>query len=178
MTEGRSTAASRTPAKCARWAGAEVPRDSTRGMIINPFAPIALGVGGQRRRALRVLRAGSDDDGKTRLDESGDALHPLLVGQQRPVAHRSAIDHGGHAGFDELASLAHERVEVGRAVGLARRHQSGNHAGEDVRGHGGRSWFRRRGREMRTTRSIAPAASPVLLESLAENRESAQYPRP
>ena len=71
--------------------------------------------------------------------------------QQGPVAHRSAIDHGGHAAFHELASLAHERVEVGRAVGSAWRHQSRDHAGEDIRGHGGRSCVRRRGREMRST---------------------------
>ena len=40
MTEGRSTAASRIPAKCARCALTTLPRDKTRGITIRPLAPI------------------------------------------------------------------------------------------------------------------------------------------
>ena len=39
MTAGNRGAAPSTPAKCARWAAAEVPRERTRGMTISPRAP-------------------------------------------------------------------------------------------------------------------------------------------
>ena len=139
MTAGRSTAASRMPAKCARCAAAEEPRDSTRGMIISPLAPIFLAWRGERGGALGILRARPDDDREAGLDETLDALHALLVGQQRPVAHRAAIDDGRHAGRDQLPPLAHQRAEIGRPVGLAGRHQRRDRAGEYVRGHGGGS---------------------------------------
>ena len=41
MTEGRSTAAFSTRSKWPRWAAVEEPRESTRGMIMSPFAPFA-----------------------------------------------------------------------------------------------------------------------------------------
>ena len=77
-----------------------------------------LRMGGERGGAEGVLRACADDDRNARRDQLLDAGHALLVGQQRPVAHRAAIDDPRHAGIDELASFAGEGGEIRRAAGV------------------------------------------------------------
>ena len=57
-----------------------------------------LGVPGEGGRPPRILCACPDDDGEARFDQMLDALHALFVGQQRPIAHRAAVDHGRHSG--------------------------------------------------------------------------------
>ena len=52
----------------------------------------SLGVRGERRGAARVLGARSDDDRHAGRDQLLDARHPLFVVEQRPVAHRAAVD--------------------------------------------------------------------------------------
>ena len=54
------------------------------------------GVGSQRHRACRILRASADNDRNAGLDQALHAFHALLVGEQRPVTHGAAIDDGAH----------------------------------------------------------------------------------
>src|SRR5271170_7015246 len=135
-----------------------------------------LGVPGEGGRPLRILRARSDDDRDARVDEMLDALHALFVGQQRPIAHGAAVDYGGHSGLDQLSPLAGQRAEVGRPVGLAGGHQRRHYAREHV-GHGYSPVLRRPGSARRAPGNLPQAAAPILRASLAETRESAQYPR-
>jgi len=88
--------------------------------------PDLLGMRGMRHRGRRIDRAGSHDERDACLHQMLDAFHALRVGQERPVAHRAAVDDGGHAGGDELLALAHQRVEIRRAVVVAGGHQGGN----------------------------------------------------
>ena len=85
---------------------------------------------GNRRGA--VDGAGADDDRHAGLHQALHALHALCVGQQRPVAHGAAIDDRRHALRDQFLALAHQRIEIGAAVCLARGHQRGDYAGENL----------------------------------------------
>ena len=85
---------------------------------------------------LRILGAGAHDHGNACLHQPGHALLPGGVGEQGPVAHRAAVDHGRHAGGDEIATGGHQRVEVGPAGGVAGGHEGGHAAAEGI--HGGK----------------------------------------
>ena len=61
---------------------------------------------GERRGLRGVLRSRADDDRQAGGRQALDALHPLLQSQERPVAHRSAIDDPGHPRVDQLAAGA------------------------------------------------------------------------
>src|SRR5690606_4221606 len=66
----------------------------------------------------------------------GNTFLALGFGEQRPVAHGTAVDHGAHAGLDQLLALAYQGVEVRLAVRRAGGHQGRDGAGEDVAAHG------------------------------------------
>ena len=55
----------------------------------------------------RVLGSGTDNDRDAGGDKLFDSLVPLDIAQQRPVSHRSAVDHRPHAGGarDEVRNL-------------------------------------------------------------------------
>ena len=86
-------------------------------------------------RRGRVDRACADDDRNARAHETLHTFHPLRIGQKRPVTHGSAIDHCRHSRGDQLLGLAHERVEVGAAILLARGHEGRDDAGKDAAIH-------------------------------------------
>ena len=95
-----------------------------------------LRVGGMGHGRGRVDRAGADDDRHTGAGQALHALHALGVGQKRPVPAGPAIDHARHARCDQFLSLAHQRVEIGLAVGGARGQQRGDRAEKDIFVHG------------------------------------------
>ena len=104
-----------------------------------PPRAFCLGVTRERCGLRGVLRPGADDDRQAGVRQALDALHPLLQSQERPVAHRSAIDEPRHPRVDELAAGAHEGVEIRAPIGVAGRHQSRNGSGKNLRGHAGGS---------------------------------------
>ena len=104
-------------------------------MIIRPLAPTDFACAARLGGARRALRAGADDDGDARLHEALDALLALVVGQQRPVSHRAAINDAAHAGRDQALARADQRLEVGPARRSARRHQGRDGSLEDVLAH-------------------------------------------
>ena len=97
-----------------------------------PHGPDLAGVGCMGGSDPRVLGTGADDDRHPRLDEEADARLPVLVGEQRPVAHRAAVDDRAHPLGDEPLRGAHELLVVERAVGPAGGHQRRHAAAEDV----------------------------------------------
>ena len=135
MTEGKSTAALSTRSKWPRWAAVEEPRESTRGMIMSPRAPFSFAWRGERRGLLGVLRARADDDRQAGLRQTLDALHSLFDREQRPVAHRAAIDEPRHSGADKMFPHLHEGVEVRPPIGAAGRHEGRHGSGKDLRRH-------------------------------------------
>ena len=100
-------------------------------------------MGSQSAGALRVLRAGADNDRNSCFDQMLDSLHPLFVGQQGPIPHGSAIDHGGHAVLDEFLAHFNKGGKIRRPVGFARGHQGGHNALENRGGHKGVSFVTR-----------------------------------
>ncbi len=126
MTAGRSTAASRMPAKCARCAATEGPRESTRGITMRPAAPVCFAWAASDAARAGFCAPVPTTTGTPAFNQGLDALLPVLVGEERPVAHRAAIDHGRHADPDQLVAFPCERLEIRRAVGLAGGHQGGN----------------------------------------------------
>ena len=104
-------------------------------MIMSPARAFFLGVTGERGGLLGILRAGADDDRQARFRQTLDAFHPLFDREQRPVAHRAAIDEPRHSGADEMFSHLHEGVEVGPPIGAAGRHEGRHGSGKDLRRH-------------------------------------------
>jgi hypothetical protein len=102
-----------------------------------PPRSLFAGVTGEGCGLIGVLRARADDDREAGLRQAFDALHPLFDGEQRPVAHRAAIDHPRHSGADQLFSRGDKGVEVGPAVVPAGGHEGRNGSGKDLRRHGG-----------------------------------------
>ena len=98
-----------------------------------------LRMGRMGRGKGRVHRPRAHDHRQPGLHEPFHPFHPLRIRQQRPVAHRAAVDDRRHAGLDQFLRLAHQRVEVGLPVGGAGGHQRGDHAGENVGLHAGSS---------------------------------------
>ena len=94
--------------------------------------PDLAGVGRMGSSGPRALGTGADDDRHTRLDEEPDAGLPLLVGEQRPVPHRAAVDDRAHPCGDEPLRGAHELLVVERAVGPAGGHERRHATAEDV----------------------------------------------
>ncbi|MNE41385.1 hypothetical protein D3C80_1354530 [compost metagenome] len=94
-----------------------------------------LGVGGMCHGRSGVDRAGADDHRNAGLDQALHAFHALLVGEQRPVAHGTAINDSRHAIGNEFLALAHKRIEIRGAIRLAGGHQCGNHAGKNAGRH-------------------------------------------
>ena len=80
---------------------------------------------------FRILGTSSDDHRNTGSNQLANAFLSLLIGQEWPITHRSAIDNSSHAGRDQFATFCHECVEVRRTIGTAGRHQSGNLAPEN-----------------------------------------------
>jgi hypothetical protein len=97
-----------------------------------PHRPDRAGVGCMGGSSPRVLGTGADDDRHSRFDEEADAGLPVLVAEQRPVAHRAAVDDRAHPLGDEPLRGAHELLVVEGAVGPARGHQRGHAAAEDI----------------------------------------------
>ncbi|MCY1370982.1 hypothetical protein D9M69_581060 [compost metagenome] len=91
---------------------------------------------GQRAGAGRVLRPGTHDHGQASAHQPFDTFHALLVAQQGPVAHGTAIHQGRHADLNEVAAGSDQGVKVRLTVGRARGHQGGNRAAEDIPFHG------------------------------------------
>ena len=96
-----------------------------------PACAFCLGVPGERRGLRGVLRPRADDDRQAGVRQALDALHPLLEGQERPVAHRSAIDEPRHSRVDELAPSARRGR---RNPGVDRRRRASS----------GPAWFRKK----------------------------------
>lgn len=94
--------------------------------------PDFTGVGGMSGGEARILCAGSDDDGDSAFDESGDARLPLGVRQERPVSHGAAVDDSTHAGFDETACGPDEGGKVRLPGGIAGSHESRDAALKDI----------------------------------------------
>jgi len=92
-------------------------------------------VPGERCGLFGVLRACADDDRKARFRQTLDAFHPLLDRQERPVAHRAAIDEARHSGADEMFAHLHKRIEVRPPIGTAGRHEGRHGSGKDLRRH-------------------------------------------
>jgi hypothetical protein len=83
----------------------------------------------------RILRAGAHYDGHTGLNKIFDTLLALFIGEQGPIAHRPAVDYGGHSYAYEFLSLSHQRSEIGCSVGLARCHQGRDASAEYIATH-------------------------------------------
>ena len=94
--------------------------------------PDLAGVGRMGSSGPRALGTGADDDRHACLDEEPDAGLPLLVGQQRPVSHRAAVDDRAHPRGDESLRGAHELLVVERAIGPAGGHECRHATAEDV----------------------------------------------
>ena len=73
-------------------------------------------------------------DGVAKVEGLLDVL-PLLVRQQWPVAHRSAIDHPTHPYLNQTLGRRHKSVVIWNATGITRRHQGGNTTAKNVRTH-------------------------------------------
>lgn len=111
-----------------------------------------LGMDSVRYGRCRVDRASADDNRNAGLDQALHAFHALLVRQERPVAHRTAINNGGHAVGDQFLALADKRIEIRGAVLSARGHQGGDYAGKNA----GRHYELLRHMVLRNGRSSAP----------------------
>ena len=96
-----------------------------------------LRMAGERGGLRGVLRARADDHRQAGVRQTLDALHALFNREQRPVAHRAAIDQPRHSGVDQMFAHPHEGVEVGPPVGAAGRHERRNRSGKDLRRHPG-----------------------------------------
>ena len=72
-----------------------------------------LGVSGMFRSQPRILGSRSNDDRDSRFHQTTNSLLSLLIRQQRPVPHGTAIHNRAHANVDQFASFANERVIVG-----------------------------------------------------------------
>ncbi|MNG06264.1 hypothetical protein D3C84_894930 [compost metagenome] len=86
-------------------------------------------------RFAAVDGTGADDGRNAGGHQARHAFLTLGFGQQRPVAHGTAIHHGAHANVDQLATLGHQRVEVRLALGGAWGHQCRDAASENVVAH-------------------------------------------
>ncbi len=97
-----------------------------------PHRPHLAGMGSMAGSEPRVLGTGADDDRDPRLDKEADAGLPVLVGEQRPVAHRAAVDDRAHPLGHEPLRGADELLVVEGAVGPAGGHQRRHAAAEDI----------------------------------------------
>ena len=107
------------------------PAREEAGNDHQPHGPHLAGVGCMAGSDPRVLGTGADDDRHPRLDEEADARLPLLVGEQRPVAHRAAVDDRAHPLGDEPQRGADELLVVEGAIGPAGGHKRRHAAAED-----------------------------------------------
>jgi len=78
-----------------------------------------------------ILGTRAHHDWNTRFRQALHTLLPLFIGQERPIAHGPAIDHGAHAGFNQLLGFVHQGLVIGIAIAIAGRHEGWDTASED-----------------------------------------------
>jgi len=81
---------------------------------------------------FRILGTRSDDHRNPGSSQLANAFLTLLIGQEWPITHRSAIDYGSHTRRDQFTTFCNECVEVRRTIGTAGSHQSGNATAENI----------------------------------------------
>jgi hypothetical protein len=81
------------------------------------------GMARQSGCARGVLRAGPNDHLEASTYQSLNALHALLVRQERPISHGACVHDSRHAERSQFNTLGHKRIEVRFAVGAAWGHQ-------------------------------------------------------
>ena len=92
-------------------------------------------MGCQSAGAGWILCACADNNRYSGLHQSLNAFHALLVCQQGPVPHGSAIDNSGHTVFDEFLAHFDKGIKIRCPVCFARCHQGGHDALENGGGH-------------------------------------------
>ena len=93
---------------------------------------------GMRRVVDRLpwaLCPGTDHHRHTGLGQAAHTLLSLLIGQQWPVAHRTAIHHPTHPGLNQALGRCHQCIKIGCAGRIAGRHQGGNASTKYIRTH-------------------------------------------
>jgi hypothetical protein len=95
-----------------------------------------LSVGRECGGLRRALGSGAHHDRHPGLDEAAHTLAARLVAQERPLAHRAAVDDAAHASGDQLGRLADEGAMVDRAVRVDWGHDGRQAAAEDRGVHG------------------------------------------
>ena len=101
----------------------------------NHHQPRRSSLGGMRcmgRGSGGVLGTGADNHGDPGVGQPPHPFLPLGISQQRPVAHRPAVDHRRHTRIDQLPGGCHEDVVQQFPAGIAGGHQGGHAALEDI----------------------------------------------
>jgi hypothetical protein len=68
------------------------------------------------RRLARILRAGSNDGRHASINQCLNSDLSLFVRQERPIPHRSTINHRSHPGLDQTSAGLSERFVIGNAL--------------------------------------------------------------
>ncbi len=102
-----------------------------------------LRMGGMSHSGFGIDGTGAHNNRQPSCHQTFHAFHALGVGQQRPVAHGTTVDHGGHASFDHFLAFFDQRVIIRRAVVFARCHQRRHSARKNIVRHSGASPFPR-----------------------------------
>jgi hypothetical protein len=105
-----------------------------------------------------------------------NTLLTLLVGQQRPITHGTAIYDGSHAGIDQLTAFRDQSIEIGQTIGTTGRHQGGNAPAEyiGVVSHSGlNAFFIETKRSLNTTEPcLTGLISPTTLSNQSRSTSS------
>ena len=89
------------------------------------------GMSGVRGGGTTILGPRADHGGDAGFDQKLHAFHALFVGEQGPVAHRSAIDHTPHALLDQVLTSGDKSIVIDFPVFKTGRHEGGNGALEN-----------------------------------------------
>ena len=115
------------PEKWACCAAADVPRERTRGITMSPAAPTSFACAACAPPHVWDSARPCQRPQERRLPPTGEPL-PVgtRLGEQWPIAHRTAIHDGAHADLDQFTAFGDKSVKIGRAVRQRGCHESGS----------------------------------------------------
>ena len=86
------------------------------------FGPYLLRVLGMSHSGAGIDRTCANDDGYASFGQGGYTGLALVIGEQRPIAHGTTVDHSVHAGRDEVLAFFHQARRVWPVIGVGGRH--------------------------------------------------------